>query len=123
MPNPLNIDRIKWGKIIVGDKEYHDILFFGDTLEERDYERLKELFGTSHKIGDWEVKKLFSKDPEMIIIGTGWAGVVKVPPAIEKEAKHRGINLKLFKSPKAVKEFNKLTKEGKKVNALIHSTC
>lgn len=123
MPNPPNIAKIKWGKIIVNDREYHDILVFGDTLEERDYERLKELYGTSHKLGDWEVKRLFSNDPEMIILGTGWAGVLEVPTIIKEEAEHRGIELKLVKSPKAVKEYNKLVQEGKRVNALIHSTC
>jgi hypothetical protein len=115
--------KIKWGKIAISNKEYHDALIYGETVEEREYERLKELFGTAHKIGDWEIKKLFSNDPDTIIIGTGWAGVVKVPPAIEKEAEHRGIELKPLKSPKAVKEFNRLVAEGKKVNALIHATC
>ena len=123
MSNLPKIDKMKWGKIIVGNKEYHDILVYGDTLEEREYERLKELFGTGHKIGNWEVEKLFSDDPGIIIIGIGWAGCLKVPPIIEKEAKHRGITMKLLKSPRAVKEFNKLMDEGKKVNALIHSTC
>jgi len=117
------IGKFKWGKIVVGDKEYHDILASGGKIEAREYEKLKKLFGTGHKIGNWEVENLFSNDPEVIIIGTGWVGALKVPPIIEKEAEHRGIELKLLKSPRAVKEFNRLITEGKRVNALIHSTC
>ncbi|MBU0975543.1 MAG: MTH938/NDUFAF3 family protein [Patescibacteria group bacterium] len=119
----LKIDKIAWGKIKIGDDQYHDVLISGNLVEERDYPKLVEYFGTSHEIGKWEVERLFENDPEVIIIGTGWASVLKVPEVIKEEADQKGIFYKALKSPKAVKEYNKLLKEGKKVNVLIHSTC
>ncbi|MDD3648036.1 MAG: MTH938/NDUFAF3 family protein [Candidatus Dojkabacteria bacterium] len=117
------IDKISWGKIKIGDDEYHDVLVSGNSAQERDYPKLQEFFGTSHEIGKWEVDELFNNNPDIIIIGTGWAGVVKIPSGIEDEADKKGINFRKYKSPKAVKEFNRAVGEGKRVNALIHSTC
>jgi len=115
--------KIKWGKITAENHKFHDILAIGGQIGERDYNRLKEEFGTSHKIGNWEISKLFTGEPEVIIIGIGYFGAVEVPHELEKQAKKSDIELKLLKSPKAVDKYNSLNIEGKKVNALIHSTC
>ena len=74
----LKIDKVEWGKIEINGKKYGQVLIIGDQVIERDSEKLHQLFDTTHKIGDWEVEKLFSGNPELIIIGTGWAGVLKV---------------------------------------------
>lgn len=117
------IDKIQWGKILIKDKQYHDVLIYNNTIEERNYSKLKQIFGTGHKIGDWELQKLLSNNPEIIIFGTGWLSAIKVPKNTQDKIKQKGIRLKLLKSSKAVKEYNRLIQEGKKVNALIHSTC
>lgn len=120
---PQKIDKITWGKIKVDNKEFHDILISGDKVEERDYPKLEEFFGTSHEIGKWEVDKLFENEPQVILIGTGWAGVVNVPNVIKEDAQKKNLEYLEYKSKKAVKEYNKLVAKGLKVNALIHSTC
>jgi hypothetical protein len=119
----MKITYIKWGKIAVNNQKYHDILIYDDTVEEREYDKLKGFYGTGHKIGDWEIKKLLSNNPEVIVVGTGWMGIVEVPEKLKAEVEKRKIILKQLKSPNAVKEYNKLIAEGKKVNVLIHSTC
>jgi len=128
----LKIDKVEWGKMEIKGKKYGQVLIVGNQIFERDSEKLHQLFDTTHKIGDWEVEKLFSDNPELIIIGTGWAGVLGVsskallrgiPSEYKVQSAKLGIELKILKTPKAVKEYNKLTGEGKKVNALIHTTC
>ncbi len=115
--------RIKWGKITSNNDEYHDVLISNGIIEERDYNKLKNKLGTAHKIGNWETSKLFTGDPEIIIIGIGYFGAVEIPSELEKQTKENSIELKILKSPKAVKEYNSLISDGRKVNALIHSTC
>ena len=117
------IDKITWGKIVSGNNEYHDIIAIDGNIEERDYPKLKELFGTSHEIGDWEIERLFSNNPDVVIIGVGWVGAVKVPDSLRSTAEKHNVVLNTLKSPKAVTKYNKLIKQDKKVNALIHSTC
>lgn len=65
---------------------------------------------------------LLIKGPDTIVIGTGTAGCVKIEKAAENFAKSKNVELIVKKTPEAVEEFNKLSKE-KKVIAVIHVTC
>lgn len=123
----VKIDKVEWGKIEINGEKYGQVLIIGDQVVERDSARLHDLFDTTHEIGDWEVEELLSNSPKVIILGTGWAGVLKVnsklnPPAGGQISK-LGIEIKALKTPKAVQEYNRLTEQGKKVNALLHTTC
>lgn len=74
-------------------------------------------------IGDWEVEKLLSNKPEIIIIGTGTAGDLRITPEIRKKFEKAGSELITETTPVAIEEYHSLVKMGKKVNVLIHSTC
>ena len=115
----IKINKLLWGKVKVGEKDYFQVLIWSGKVEERDESRLEELFGTTHRIGSWETKKLLVGDPEVIIIATGFNGVLEVG---EKE-KFGGVHLKILKSQEAVEEYNRLVDEGKRVNILVHTTC
>ena len=73
-----HIDSTNFGSVTVDGKKYHQVLITGDNIFERDYERLKEEFGTSHVIPDWEIKKLLENSPEAIVIATGQDGALEV---------------------------------------------
>lgn len=117
------IEKISWGKVRVDGKEYHQVLIVGDEVEERDRARLENLFGTTHKIGDWEQRKLLSGNPEIILVASGWSGVLKVNEKFKKQIARLGIELRVVLTPQVVKKYNQLIKEGKQVSALIHTTC
>ena len=99
------------------------MLLIGDQIIPRNTEKLNKLFGTTHRIGDWETRALLSGEPEIVIIASGRDGVLKVAEDFKKACEENKIKLRIFKSQKAVKEYNRLTGKGKKVNALIHTTC
>jgi len=46
------INSTSFGKITINDIEYIQVLIIGDKVLEREYAKLKETFGTSHRIGD-----------------------------------------------------------------------
>lgn len=117
------IDFVEWGEIWVDGKQYHQVLIVGKKVFERDSEKLHQLFGTTHKIGDWEEKMLLGGKPEVIIIGNGWDGAMEISSKLKVKSEKLGITLKILRTPEAVEEYNQLVKEGKKVNALIHTTC
>ena len=119
----IKIDQVAWGKIKVAGEEYHQILVVGDQVIEREEERLRRFFDTTHKIGDWEVELLFSGKPEVIVIGNGFDGILEVNENIKNKIEKLGIELRVLKTPQAVEEFNRLSEAGKKVNVLIHTTC
>ena len=119
----FKIDSVGWGKIEVNDQGFQQVLIIEGQVFERDSEKLRQFFDTSHKIGDWEIEELFRGDPEAIIIGTGWDGVLQPDEKIKKKSEKLGVELIILKTPPAVEEYNRLAEEGKKVNALIHTTC
>lgn len=119
----IKIDSVRWGEIEINGQEFRQVLIIKDQVFERDSEKLQQLFDTSHKIGDWEVEKLVSEKPKMIVVGNGWDGLLEVNEELKAKSEKLGIILKIFRTPKAVEEYNRLIGEGKKVNALIHTTC
>ncbi len=79
----------------------------------------------SHLISDEEFDKLIGIKvdawPEYVILGTGYENKVEVSGNILT----RGANpiIEILPTPEAIKLFNKLKSEGKKVKAIIHSSC
>jgi hypothetical protein len=117
------IDSTQFGEITVDGKKYGQVLIVGNLVAERDYPKLKDLFGTSHKIGDWEIEELLEENPEIIVVGTGQNGAMEIDEKFFEEMKKKGIEVIADIAPKASEIFNAKIKEGKRVNALIHTTC
>ncbi len=118
-----HINSTKFGNITIDNKKYNQVLIVGDSVAERDYDKLKKLFGTSHKIGDWEARQLLKNDPEVIVIGTGQSGAMEPQRNIINKFKNKGIGVIAEPTSEAIKLYNQKIEQGRKVNALIHTTC
>lgn len=99
------------------------MLIINGQILERDSDKLSRLFGTSHQIGDWEVEKLLEQNPEIILIGTGQSGMLNVDQNFYEKVKDKDVEIITDITPKAIKIYNEKIKEGRRVNALIHTTC
>ncbi len=60
---------------------------------------------------------------DVVILSQGMKGVLKVHPDTLPYLKECKKEYHVLLSPQAVKLYNQLVKEGKKVGILIHSTC
>ena len=119
----VKIEKVSWGKVKINGQVYHQVLIIGEKVLARDENKLKVLFGTTHKIGDWEQKALLSNSPEIILITSGWNGVLKVSETFKNKIGKKRIELKIVLTPKVMEEYQQLINQGKKVNCLIHTTC
>lgn len=120
---PVHFDSSRFGEVVINGRTWGDVLVVGDEVEARDDPRLEKELGTDHLVGDWELEKLLSNQPEIIIIGTGTAGGLRVTPEVRRKIEKLGTELIAATTPRAIKEYNSLIGMSKKVNALIHSTC
>ena len=121
-----HINSTQFGEVIIDDKKYHQVLIVGDKAEERDCEKLKKLFDTTHKIGDWEIEKLLKGNPQVIIIGTGQNGAMELDRETIQKLQSKGAKIISDITPKMIEIYNsqvRLGKLGKRINALIHTTC
>jgi len=116
-------NRTTFGSVVIGGEKYRDVLVIEGQVEPREREKLEELFGTSHLVAPVEVSKLISGQPEIVLIGNGQHGALRVSEEVKKQIEKEGIKLVVLKTPQAILQYNKWIKEGKKVNALIHVTC
>jgi len=121
--NKIKIDHCEFGEIIVNGKKFYQIVISDNQVSERDEEKLEEAFHSSHFIGEWEKEALLAGKPEAIVIGNGFDGVLRVNDDLINEAKKRGIEIIIKRTPDAVNVYNQMVEEGKKVNCLIHTTC
>jgi hypothetical protein len=119
----INFEKTWFGGVRINGKDYRDVIVVGEEIEERDDQRLHQVFGRAHWIGGWEVEKLLSNNPEAVIIGNGTSGLLEVTSDVQEKIKTAGVDLRILLTPEAISKFNKLYQAGKKVNCLIHTTC
>ena len=117
------IEKVSWGKVKIDGKTYHQVLIVGSEVFERDKPKLETLFGTTHQLGDWEKEKLVAGNPELILVASGWSGLLKIDPEFENLVRTKEIELRVVLTPKVISEYNQLLKDKKRVNVLIHTTC
>ena len=109
------INSFRFGSLIIDRKKYENdmIIYWDGEMNPRE---------SSHTFSKSELIDLLLKGPETIIVGTGTAGLVKIEKDAENFAKLKNIELIVKKTPEAIEEFNRLSKD-KKVIAVIHVTC
>ncbi|MEW6685468.1 MAG: Mth938-like domain-containing protein [Candidatus Edwardsbacteria bacterium] len=70
-----------------------------------------------------DLTEVLQDKPEILIIGTGAAGIMQVPKETKEKMEKAGIELHILKTKESCKKYNELLKAGKKVIAALHLTC
>jgi hypothetical protein len=111
-----------FGEITVDKNTYEkDIYIFANgDIKKRKKSLAKEIYGTSHKIGSTELKKLCKGHPKTIFIGTGQSGLVELTDEGRDYLAEHGIEAKALTTPELIDAFNRYEKQKA---ALIHVTC
>jgi hypothetical protein len=119
------IEEYHFGSITINDQVYeHDVEVYSEdkVLEWRRKE--------SHLVDIDDVKRAVEEDPEVIIIGTGHSGMVKVSQETKDFIEEKRIELLVDNTNGAVKAFNMIREESeekeeksRKVVGLFHLTC
>ncbi len=72
----------------------------------------------AHFVGFAEIEPLLRERPDVLIIGIGYDNMVQVEEEIAALP-----DVEILPTPQAVRRYNELRGEGKRVAAIIHSTC
>ncbi len=78
---------------------------------------------TGHEVDVDDVTDILDSGIEILVVGKGQPGLMKVSSALRNELEKRGIKLIEKPTAEAYKEFNRLFSEGKKVAGAFHLTC
>jgi hypothetical protein len=111
------IDSYDFGRITIDGKRYStDLLVFPDKVK-TDWWR-KE----GHRFQIADLKEVLEANPEVLVVGTGYWGMMNVPPQTRNYIESEGIELIVQKTAEACQTFNHLI-ESRKVVAALHLTC
>ena len=76
-----------------------------------------------HRVDSSDVTDVLTGSPEVFVVGTGYAGFMEISNTLRSALKNRNIQLIAEKTPEAVKTFNELHSQGKRIAAAFHLTC
>jgi hypothetical protein len=114
----MKIEKYKFGKIQIDNQKYaKDLIIWPDGKIQDSWWRQK-----GHLLQKEDIPTLLEAKPEIVIIGTGYFGLMKVDTEFKKQLKDNEIKLISHKTGKAVEEFNRINAE-RKIVAAMHLTC
>ena len=111
------IDSYHFGQIVInGEKYSSDVIIFPDRIQDT-WRRSK-----SHEVRPGDIDAALAENPEVIIIGSGAAGLVEVLPEVKQALENKGIKLVIEPTGDACNTYNRLSR-AQKVVAALHLTC
>lgn len=114
----MKIEKYDFGEIVVNGKKYtRDLIIFPDKIKENWWRK------EGHSLCIEDLKEVIEYKPEILIIGTGYSGVMEVKEEVIKELERNNIKVIIKKTKEAVNIFNEYTLKNKKVVCALHLTC
>lgn len=109
------IEDYSFGKIVIDGERYNDDVIL---LEEKVIDGWWRKRG--HRVVIDDLKKVVNFEPEVLIIGTGNSGRMRVPSDLPKKLDFK---VESYPTSRASKRYNELLSTGKKIAGGFHLTC
>ncbi len=111
------IDSCQFGQIVISGRKYtSDVIIFPDRVR-GDWWRK-----TGHQLRLEDIAEVIAAKPEVLVVGTGDSGLMKVLPEVQQALEAQGIQLITEATDKACQIYNQLC-HSQKVVAALHLTC
>ena len=113
----MKIDSYSFGRIVINCKTYtSDVIIYPDRVDAMWWRK------EGHLLRHADVADALQAKPDVLVIGTGAAGVMRVPRETVERIASQGIEVKVERTAKAVETYNDL-QGAKIVIAALHITC
>ncbi len=76
-----------------------------------------------HRLAAGDIQDILSARPKILVIGTGYAGNMRVPGAVRQTLENQHIKVITETTADAAQTYNRLTAEGEDVAGAFHLTC
>ena len=111
------IESYAFGRMVISGKAYtSDLIIFPDRVDPSWWRK------SGHQLCLEDLKDILQEDLEVLVLGTGYMGVMKVEEEVTQYTKSHGIELIIEKTKKAVERYNSIFKQKKTIGA-FHLTC
>jgi len=117
LSSPPKVQALRFGRIVIDETVYdRDVIIFPDRVRS-DWCR-----GDGHNLAPEDLVEALEGEPEVIILGRGVFGRMKVSESVRASIMERGIQLLELRTEGACKAYNEL-RERKRVIAALHLSC
>ena len=116
----MKINGYSFGKITIDGKTYtSDVIIYPDRVDSSWWRK------EGHYLQTVDLRNIVSSKPDVLIIGTGHDGVMRVPEDTLSFIKSKGIEVHIGITSRAVELFNQMQSEksDKRIIAALHLTC
>ena len=111
------IDSYQFGQIVVSGQKYtSDVIIFPDRVRDNWWRK------TGHQLCLKDIAEVMTENPEVLVVGTGASGLMKVLPEVKEGVDAQGIKLIVEATDKACHTYNQFCRS-QKVIAALHLTC
>lgn len=119
--SPAVVDEA-WGRLELDDgRTFKDAKLWPGGAREWDWNET----GTGHQAGiqPADVDELLEHGADIVILSRGRLGALRVPDRTVDRLDEAGVEAVVLKTPEALRRYDALRRSGRRVGALIHSTC
>ena len=114
----MQITEYTFGRITINGETYQtDVIITPQDV--KDNWRRK----VGHNLAIEDLADVMTTQPEIVIIGSGYYGRMRIPQATRDYLEEQGIQLVVAKTAEAIDRFNHLQQECARIVAALHLTC
>jgi len=114
----MKIELYSFGNITIDGKTYtSDVIIYPGRVDSSWWRK------EGHYLQVADLADVIKAKPEVVIIGTGYSGVMTVPKETISHLESKGIEVHVERTGKAVELLNKVQGKDKIVIAALHLTC
>ncbi len=111
------INSYQFGLITINGKNYTlDVIIFPDRVKDNWWRKM------GHELCLEDIAEVMTENPDVLVVGTGESGLMKVLPEVKQSLEAQGIKLIGQTTDKACQIYNQLCRS-QKVIAALHLTC
>ena len=111
------IESYDFGRIVVDGKTYTaDVIIYPDRVDGSWWRK------EGHGLDPADLTEVVREKPEVLVVGTGYYGAMRVPPETREHLESQGIQVIVVRTTEAWQTYNRLGRDQKTVAAL-HLTC
>jgi len=114
------VESYEFGVIVINGKRYtSDVIVLPERVIDGWWRK------EGHKVHIEDLEEILKQEPkpEVLVFGTGYYGLVKIPPEVKNTLKSHVIELVAQPTKEAYQTFNKILKSNKPVVGAFHLTC
>ena len=102
---------------VAGKTYTTDLKIIGDTVKGNWWRR------QGHRLLSDDIVDILESRPDVLVVGTGYAGNLDIPASLRKDLSERGVRLLSERTAEAVELFNRHREQKENVAGAFHLTC